>query len=386
MQKELGGAEKWSVLYIGALAWMPLYLLPFDIALITERYALSEEHAGWLVSGQLVLLSFTTLFLSRYIGAINKRRCSLLACAAGLGATVLVAASTHLGVLIAAKLIVGMAVGAMVACVYGLAPHLKDPEKVFAKIAVAMGLLYALIVYVIPFVTERFGPNAVTWIEAAMLACGVALSSRMPVAAQLPTGSGRQVVKRLRLPAGAMWMLLSVFALFVSQTSALGFAVNASHWLRIPDSQLGIALTVAALAQLPVGMLVNRYGHKVGYRKPIAAGLLVLVASALGMYCTDRQYVFLLATSVLNAGATLSSPFMVAHLARIDESGRSAALAGFATNFGCALGPALAGMVLDEGGLRSIGWMCVAFLLASWGFAAVSSRRASASKLAMYQP
>jgi predicted MFS family arabinose efflux permease len=77
---------------------------------------------------------------------------------------------------------------------------------------------------------------------------------------------------------------------------------------------------------------------------------------------------------------------MLAHLARIDESGRSAALAGFATNFGNALGPALAGIVLGEGGLSTIGWMCVAFLLASLAFAAVSLRRSTTNKLFMYQP
>jgi len=386
MQKDLVGGEKWSVLYIGALAWMPLYFLPFDIALAIERSGLSEEHSGWLASGQLLLLSLTTLFVSRTIGAINKRRCSLFACAIGLGATVLIAMSTDLVLLVAAKLIVGVSVGALVACVYGLAPHLKNPEKVYAQIAVTMGLLYALIVYLIPFLTEQLGPNAVTWIEATMLAVGVGLSSKMPVAIQLPVNSGEQIAERPRLPAGAMWMLLGVFALFLSQTSALGFAVNASHWLHLADSQLGIALTMAALAQLPVGLWVSRFGHKAGYLKPICVGLLVLVASSLGMYCTDSQYVFFLATSVLYAGATLSAPFMLAHLARIDESGRSAALAGFATNFGCALGPALAGIVLGEGGLSTIGWMCVALLLASLAFAACSLRRATANKLFIYQP
>jgi len=380
MQEDLLRVEKWSVLYIGTLVWMPLYFLPFDIALVIERYGLSEERSGWLASGQLLLLSLTTLFASRYAGALNKRRCSLFACAIGLGATVLIATSTDLVLLVAAKLIVGVSIGALVACVYGLAPHLKNPEKVFAAIAVTMGLLYAFILYLIPLLTEELGRNAVTWIEVIMLVSGVGLSSRMPVAIQLPVNSGKQVAVRPRLPAGSMWMLFGIFALFVSQTSALGFAVNGSHWLHIPDSQLGTALTVAALAQLPVGLLVGRLGHKAGYLKPICVGLLVLVASALGMYCTDSKYAFLLATSVLNAGATLSNPFMVAHLARIDESGRSAALAGFATNFGCAVGPALAGIVLGEGGLRSVGWMCVALLLASMAFASFSLRRSATNK------
>lgn len=386
MQKDLVGREKWSVLYIGALTWMPLYFLPFDIALATERYAFSEERAGWLASGQILVLSLTTLFVSRYIGAINKRRCCFFACACGLGATVLTAVSTDLALLVAAKLIVGVSVGVLVACVYGLAPHLKDPEKVYAKIAVTMGLLYALIVYLIPYLTEKFGPNAITWTEVTMLVFGMGVFSKLPVATQLPVSRGEEVVERSRVPAGAMWMLLSVFALFVSQTGALGFAVEASHWLRIPDSQLGIAFTVAALAQLPVGVLISRLGPKAGYLKPIFGGLLVLMASALGMYCTDRQYVFLLATSVLNAGATLSNPFMVAHLARIDESGRCAAMAGFATNFGNALGPALAGVVLGANGFRSVGWMCVAFLLASFLFAAFSLRRSAANRLFIYQP
>lgn len=383
MKPVLAGVEKCAVLYIGALVWLPNVVLPYDVMLSMQRFALSEDHAGWLATGQLLVLALTTLGLARVVARLDKRRCCVLASAAATLATGgLLLWNGGMGVAVALKLAVGASLGVLVACSYSLASYYQRPEKIFAEVAITMALLYGAVMYLVPQVIARVGPHGAELVELAMLAAGLLLAWRMPVAqatGALPRADAVrlpvQTSGSARLPAGAGWMLASVFALFVSQTVSAGFAGPASAQRQLSPEALGTVFTVASLAQLPAALFITWLQDRVGPYPPIVGGLLLLVGVALGMYVVGGTWTFCVATGLINAGATIANPYMVALLGGLDDSGRSTALAGSLTNIGMALGPALAGVMAATAGLAAVGWLASALLVCAIAAALLARSR-----------
>ena len=387
MKPVLAGVEKCAVLYIGALVWLPNVVLPYDVMLSMQRFALSEDHAGWLATGQLLVLALTTLGLARVVARLDKRRsCVLASLVATLATGGLLLWNGGLGVAVALKLVAGASLGVLVACSYSLASYYQRPEKIFAEVAITMALLYGAVMTLVPQVIARVGPHGAELVELAMLAAGLLLAWRMPVAKapgalasacspadalRLPAGTGGAA----RLPAGAGWMLASVFALFVSQTVSAGFAGPASAQRQLNPEALGTVFTVASLAQLPAALFITWLKDRVGPYPPIVGGLLLLVGVALGMYVVGGSWTFCIATGLINAGATVANPYMVALLGGLDDSGRSTTLAGSLTNIGMALGPALAGVTAATAGLAAVGWLASALLVCAIAAALLARHR-----------
>lgn len=383
MKPVLAGVEKCAVLYIGALVWLPNVVLPYDVMLSMQRFTLSEDHAGWLATGQLLVLALTTLGLARVVARLDKRLCCMLASAvATLATSGLLLWNGDLGVAVVLKLAFGASVGVLVACSYSLASYYQRPEKIFAEVAITMALLYGAVMYLVPQVISRVGPHGAELVQLVLVAAGLLLSWRMPVAqapgALLPADAVRLPAGEAgaaRLPAGAGWMLASVFALFVSQTVSAGFAGPASVQRQLSPEALGTVFTMASLAQLPAALFITWLQDRVGPFLPIVGGLLLLVGVALGMYVVGGTWTFCVATGLINAGATIANPYMVALLGGMDDSGRSTTLAGSLTNIGMALGPALAGITAASAGLAAVGWLASALLVCAIAAALLARRR-----------
>lgn len=383
MKPVLAGVEKYAVLYIGALVWLPNVVLPYDVMLSMQRFGLSEDHAGWLATGQLLVLALTTLGLSRVVSRLDKRRsCVLASLLAALATGGLLLCNGGLAVAVALKLVVGASMGVLVACSYSLASYYQRPEKIFAEVAITMALLYGAVMSLVPQVIARVGAHGGELVQLVLLAAGLLLAWRMPVArapgALLPADAVRLPggqATAAGLPTGAGWMLAGVFALFVSQTVSVGFAGPASAQRALSPEALGTVFTVASLAQLPAALFITWLNDRVGPYLPIVGGLLLLVGVALGMYVVGGRWTFCVATGLINAGATVANPYMVALLGGLDDSGRSTALAGSLTNIGSALGPALAGVTAASAGLAAVGWLASALLVCAIAGTLLARRR-----------
>lgn len=81
------------------------------------------------------------------------------------------------------------------------------------------------------------------------------------------------------------------------------------------------------------------------------------------MYEGWSRWGFFVALSLINAGVVIANPYLLSVLAELDETGESAALAGSVTNFGLAIGPALASVVFGFGGVRPVGWVAAGLLV-----------------------
>ncbi|UKD17611.1 MFS transporter [Burkholderia aenigmatica] len=359
MSYEIKGIRKIALLYTGAVVWTPTYLLPFNIEESMARFGLSESTAGWLASAVLLCLALSIIIFSRHMATLNKRTGALAAAALAVLSTCAMF-SNNFYVFVAAKLVLGAALGVSCVCAYGVIAHVKHPEKVAAQVAVAMAIIFSCAMYVVPIVNVKMGNIGVDAVQLAVVVTALFFGAFMHPAVN---ASEEEVAKDAIKSSDVRGILFSAFFIYVSQTALMGFAAEVAATRGVEAEQLGMLFMINAAFQLPVGVAVNWLGDRFGLFKPIAFGLALLIVCSLGMYCVGGRWTFLVSTALVSAGATLVAPYMVAALSQMDASGRSTATCASAINLGLAVGPAIAGTVFSVAGLRAVGWLSVGLLV-----------------------
>ncbi|AYQ44201.1 MFS transporter [Burkholderia lata] len=356
---EIKGIRKIALLYTGAVVWTPTYLLPFNIEESMARFGLSESTAGWLASAVLLCLALSIIIFSRHMATLNKRTGALAAAALAVLSTCAMF-SNNFYVFVAAKLVLGAALGVSCVCAYGVIAHVKHPEKVAAQVAVAMAIIFSCAMYVVPIVNVKMGNIGVDAVQLAVVVTALFFGAFMHPAVN---ASEEEVAKDAIKSSDVRGILFSAFFIYVSQTALMGFAAEVAATRGVEAEQLGMLFMINAAFQLPVGVAVNWLGDRFGLFKPIAFGLALLIVCSLGMYCVGGRWAFLVSTALVSAGATLVAPYMVGALSQMDASGRSTATCASAINLGLAVGPAIAGTVFSVAGLRAVGWLSVGLLV-----------------------
>jgi len=368
---EIKGIRKIALLYTGAVVWTPTYLLPFNIEESMARFGLSENFAGWLASAVLLCLALSIIISGRRLATLNKRSGTVIAAAVAIASTCAMF-SDNFYIFVAAKLIFGIALGVSCVCAYGVIGHVKHPEKVTAQVAQSMAVIFSFAMYIVPIVNGKIGNIGVDAVQLGILAMALLLGAFMPSA----INANEEGVARNAIKSNAVrGILASAFLLYVSQTALFGFAAEVATTRGVEADQLGILFMVNAAAQLPVGVFVTWLGDRCGLFKPIAFGLVLLIACSLGMYCVGGKWAFLVSTALISAGATLVGPYMFAALAHMDSSGRSTATCASAINLGLAVGPAIAGTVFSVAGLHAVGWLSVGLLVVPIFLSSVAIRQ-----------
>ena len=368
---EISGIRKIALLYTGAVVWTPAYLLPFNIEESMARFGLSESSAGWLASAVLLCLSLSIVIVGRRMATLNKRAGALAAAALAVLSTCAMF-SHDFYIFVAAKMVLGVALGVSCVCAYGVISHVRHPEKVAAQVAVAMAIVFSAAMYVVPIANAKIGDIGADAVQFAIVVTALFLGAFMPPA----INAGEENVAKDAIKSNDVRaILISAFFIYVSQTALMGFAAEVAATRGVAAEQLGILFMLNAAAQLPVGIAVTWLGDRLGWFKPIAFGLALLIVCSLGMYCVGGRWTFLVSTALVSAGATLVAPYMVAALSKMDASGRSTAACASASNLGLAVGPAIAGTVFGVAGLHAVGWLSVGLLVVPLFLTSVAIRQ-----------
>jgi predicted MFS family arabinose efflux permease len=342
------------------MAWTPATLLPLDIYEAGSRFGLPANETGWAASAVLFGIAIAGIFMGSQVALVNKRTYAIGAQIIAIAACMIALATSEFASFIAAKIAIAIAIGVTAACLYGLSPLIPSPERFFGQIAVAMSILFSIVMYLIPISMPRMGPKTVDIYELVLMVIGLIAALAFPdIGARLPVVSDRSHEKR---PVN-VGILVCAFALYLSQAISYSYSEPAAQRFIFSQEELGLLFMSVSLLQLPAGLFVSWLGERAGLFKPIAAGHGLLMACSFGMYCIDSRVGFIVSMSLLSLGATIVTPYLIAVATKIDSTGRGAAISGSVINLGYAAGPAVASVALKTGGLPVVGWFSAAALV-----------------------
>ena len=369
MSIDLKGFPRLTVIYLGCLCWMLAYFSPYDLYHLSTRFNLNESMAGLYVTAELIIIATYTLISGTYIHKITLRNHLLFGFIIGILGLIISVLSSNLLTFAIGKALCSISIGVVVACFYYFSAKIKNPEKMFAHVGIALSLVFTTALLLIPLFLEHVGESGLEIFEIIMLIIGLVSVFLLPKD-QLKYENTDHIKEKLILKSNdkfcVILIAISVFLVYVTQSADVTYAFIAGDLIKIDLKNIEYALSVAALVQLPVGILIAIMSMKIGYFKPVVIGNIILIFSAYSIFNNSMITMFLMGIALLNAGAMFIAPYQFTLLANIDPTGRSSSIVGSILNFGFALGPFIAGYIFSvTSDISYIGVFSISLLMVS---------------------
>ena len=359
------------------LPYLPLYL---------GGEGLSDRAIG-LVSTLAALAGLVQYPVARWSDRVGRRKPFLVAALAVLAAATVLLCGAHNRVVVGVLVVLFAENGACRATVESLtgaeAAHLAAPGQV-GKALGALRFWKPLSIIAVALagavVAERFGVGAILPPLAAVQALAVVAALLIREAAPESSVPTAAEPKGTPLPAGAatsrdgtLWAFVAAMVLFhvANAPGGVYLGLFLKRDLRAPERYLSYAFVVSMVAWMLAVRPVGRWADRLGRRPLLIAGWAVM-ALRLGLVSVAATPLQVLAIQTLDGlaqafFAVVAAAWVTDRLADGRRVGEAQALVGASLVFGSAVGPALAGLVVEEWGYRA------AFgLLAAVGVAATA--------------
>ena len=336
-----------------------LFLMPVLIGTLQVKRGLTGTVAGLLLSMELVVSSFTTLFLSACFNGHSTRRWALFGGSLTIAGTALTLISPAIPMLVVTRLIAGIGAGIVGAEATRVLSRGVEKEKLIATVTIASIVNAAIWLAVLPYLVDRLGYRGPYLCLLFISLGGTCLLSRLP---SLSSRSGSEQ-QTFQSPSNAAAVLV-LAAIFLTQLGQGAFwsleeafgdrAGFSNHAIGVLLSAVTLLLLLGAAAS---AWISNRFGR--------FFSLLTLVAvNAISIFLISSitvHWIFI-GANVMQSVTNLSSVICQLGLAaNLDRSGRVVAASTSLVTLGNGLGPSLSASLSGAFGATRVGTVVLAF-------------------------
>ena len=352
------------------LAQMSYYAQAQMLGPIMSQYSLGEIDVGIMFTQELTVYALAALFVAGPLSKISRVKAALLGAVVLIIVNLISAFSDSFEVLRVTRLVAGFAGGLIGAAGTASAASSLNPQRVFAIVGVCWGLIAAVQVAVVPYLTVPFGAAGGYFgmVGAVVVLLPLIMWLNPPPAQQAAVKNDaleetlslfERFTERLgvRDAPNARFALLAMVGLFIyeiGQGATQMFLEQFGLRTGLDEVAVGHVLGVSGFLGLSGGLLATWLGNRFGSLRPIIIGIIfnAIFASALALG-TDS---FIFAASYLgwNMAYYFLVPYMLGLLALMDDRGRWAVAADAVWWIGAAPGAAVGGILVQTGGYSAL--------------------------------
>lgn len=345
-----GAAARVILSFLATAGFFYVNIMPAIVDGLIGSLGFSAEEAGFVASANVYGAAAGALAIVFLVPRLRWRPTAygLLAGILAMDGLSMLAGTP--GLMIAARLVHGLAGGALVGVGFSVIARTVNPDRTFGVLLVVQFGLGGLGNLYLPRLVPVFGADILFLSLIAFSVVTLAMLpflDRYPAAAKSPAGAGRSGTKLAVRP-----LALTLLAIFLFQAANMGlFAFiiglgrDAGLTLEFITFVLALSGWVGIVGALIVIVLYTRYGRTA----PLAVAMVLTIGGFLTLHYSEIDSLFLLA----NGATGITWAFVIAYLlglaAEFDETGQMAALGGFASKMGLASGPMVAGLLLGHG-------------------------------------
>ncbi|MEU0738456.1 MFS transporter [Streptomyces sp. NPDC006134] len=359
--------------YVLALGIFAMVTSEFVVAGLMPQMAdglnATVPQIGYLITAFAVAMAAGGPFLTVALMKLPPRTALMALFGIFLAGNVLAATATGYGVMMAARIVTGVASQAFFGIGISLCARLTRPEVRGRAIAVAMNGLMLGTLLGLPLSTlvgERYGWRAAFWAISALalVAAAVTLAGVPRLEAAEGDGGFREQAAVFRNPA--LWRVLSTSTLVIGATFAAFSYLNPilTEVTGFPAGTVPVLLIAYGAATVVGNTVVGRLADR--YAVPVLTAGLLLNAAFLAGFALLAGLPAPAVVCVLGIGlvGVTMNPAMVTRVQRTGNAGPlvNTVHSSFIT-LGIILSSSLGGLAIDAWGLRAPLWLGVALAL-----------------------
>ncbi|MFM0362951.1 MFS transporter [Paraburkholderia sediminicola] len=365
--REFATSTLLSLVVFAAITPLLLLVAPAVAAQLGGQLGLSASQIGTYFFVELGAFSCATLPSLLWLGRVDARRVAAIAtavfCIGNFATAVLMPGFVALLVLRALTALGGGTL--MVLCMTSAATS-GNRDRVYGLWVVGQLVAGALGLFVLPHLFEAFGLRAL-YVALAVLAL-IASPLTRGFDPALGDASGKRAQQAgagvnggsTMSTTNSTWVLATlviggVLAFYVAIGGVWTFASKAASVAGLDAGHTGELLAVASVMGIVGAACASVIGNRIARAAMLLTGYAILVAALLGLSAHPGSTGYAAAIFAFKFAWTFVLPFILAAAAKTDTSGRLIATLNFVIGAGLAIGPLIAGFLLDAGaGLNTL--------------------------------
>jgi len=338
-----------AIIAFAAVAPAILMTAPAVAAQLALQLQLDPARIGNLFSAELGAMSLATLPAYAWMRRVDWRHAAAFWALVFIGANLASAAAPSYAALLGLRALSALGGGSLMVLCLASAARMPNPDRVYGLWVMGQLVLGAAGLAVLPGLFAHYGLTALYVLLAILMAAA------LPLARRFPAGGPDTAAAGPRAPQAGGWMVLvigiaALLGFYMSLGGVWTFIGAIARAASIPADTSGQVLAVATLCGIAGAALAAWIGQR-GSRMPVLLAGYALMLAAIALLAGRPGIARYAAAAFLFKFAwTFALPFILASLAAADRSGRLINAANLVIGGGLALGPLLAGHLIQAGG------------------------------------
>ncbi|OFV78626.1 MFS transporter [Rhodococcus erythropolis] len=360
----------WFIGMFSAALYSVLLIAPVVGSKIGDQYSVGSTELGLLFSLELGAFSLATVPAYFWLRRANLKTASAIATVLVVSGNIASAYATSFEVLIGLRFVTALAAGSITVIILSVSGRTSNPGRAFGLFVVAQLAMGAAILAIFPALFASAEVGLVYWtlavITAACLPSVATLDGTFMRASSHEAPSGLAVASIppprrgvVSFAAGLAAVLLFYLALSGVWTFMAQIATAAGSLHNSTSFALSVA-TVAGIASTLIATWIGETSHR---RVILTGGYVAMAASVLLLLGGPPLAQFVIAAVVFKFAWTLLLPYLLSTLSALGSGGQVMNTVNLMIGGGFALGPVIAGTVIDSfgfGGMLIFSALCLA--------------------------
>jgi len=336
-----------AVVLFAAIAPCVLMTAPVVAAQYANELGLGPTRIGQLLSVELAAMSLATLPSYFWLPRWNWRRVAFVASGVFILVNLVSAFSIDFHALLVLRALSALAGGTLMVLCIASASASSQQDRVYGLWVSGQLILGALGLWILPLLFAMAGLKALYLSLAVLMALCMPLAGCFPVGATAPAQAQRPGdAPSHRLPG--VFGVLAVLLFYVGLSAVWTFIGSIASAASIDAPSSGQILSIATVLGILGALCATLIGSRWPRQMSLLAGYSMMGAAVLLLLGEPNLFRFALAALLFKYAWTFVLPFILATLASFDRQGRLMSTVNLVIGGGLALGPMIAGPVLES--------------------------------------
>ncbi|ULT73462.1 MFS transporter [Pseudomonas sp. BC42] len=337
-----------AIVLFAAITPAVLLTAPAIAAQLASQWQLSPTRIGDLFSAELGAMSLATLPAIWWLKHIDWRRAALCSALLFIVANLLSMLAHDYSLLLMARLCSALAGGSLMIICLASAAASPTPSRAYGFWVMGQLVLGAIGLSLLPMLFQRFGLGACYLILALLMTLCLPLVRCFPSGAARPDADAPPASAISRFKAGLG--ILGILTFYISLSGVWTFigAIGSQSGLSAQTS--GDILAIATLMGIVGALCATLFGDRLPRSALLLLGYGLMAGSVLLLLDQPQLARFALAALVFKFTWTFILPLILARMAEMDRSGRLMNASNLVISAGLAIGPSLAGRLIESSG------------------------------------
>ncbi len=338
----------------GAIAPQSIVIAPLLVSVVITGFELSGDQAGFVMSSELLATAVVSFLIASRLLKYSRRHLSIVGAMTMVIACVLSMLISELPFLYLSRVLMGIGAGLVLASSNSCVASAANPDRLYACVVLATGITHLLLLSAGPVLTDNWSYAGAYGMQAGFTLLLLPFLFLLP---HFPSGKPKvnaadQATSYSRIHSYAISAALVLF--FAHNGAVWAFSQEIGRRTGMTDQQIGLILGITGFICLLGAVAAAILSTRIGRLKPLLAGIITCLILGITITLTNNAIVYTISQTFYQAAMFFTVPYLFGLAAKLDSYGRVMALAAGGMTFGSALGPAIAGFLIEAGGYKSV--------------------------------